>query len=195
MSIQWKPDDRTLNYFKLCGARSKDRADNVTAEELGFGSPEALYRKLATDGFPVCPECGSLHPDEQHVRKHEKKQRPRRPRGAGKDARALTPAERADDLIAAAIERQERARSQLPFLNEWFVDGRFVTEAVYPEDSGEYQLHYQREAYDKWFGDYAADMWERDCEEHGNQCFQHISWAPAVSSLARAPGAFTLCPG
>lgn len=129
-------------------------------------SLEALYQQLANDGFPVCPKCGVLHPDEEHEQEHTvRKPRRRRPRGAGEDLRALPPVHRAEPLFVEAIERFQGTLKMLPFIKQWFSDGRFVTEAVYPESSGEYAHLYSRQDFEDAGED--AEAWAQACEEHG----------------------------
>jgi hypothetical protein len=81
----------------------------------------ALYRQLAIDGYPVCPECGALHPDQQHRQGHVRQKR--RARANGGEAKEIAIAnavplfERALERLREELEGLDRLRLYLQDVN------------------------------------------------------------------------------
>jgi hypothetical protein len=68
-----KCDERALRYVKLCVFRQQGvEKDRIAQEELGYGSPEALYRELSQDGFPLCTVCGETPAPTDHCKRKRK---------------------------------------------------------------------------------------------------------------------------
>ncbi len=72
--------ERVQRFLKLCAARDSGRPDETAASDYRL-SRAALYRQLAIDGYPVCPECGALHPDQRHRQAHARRKRKARAEG------------------------------------------------------------------------------------------------------------------
>ena len=157
MNSRQEPDKRDIRYLKLVAGRREGLPKEDIARQLGFGSPQALYRQLRNDGFPVCPQCGVLHPDEKH--RHEAPEKRRASRGVG-DVIELPPAVDAAALIEAALESLLLDVRKLESRTEYLKDERFVAVSeVSAEVSGvRYRL---RKA------DFSPDEWRQWCEERG----------------------------
>ena len=71
-------NEKALRFTKFCAWHLRlKRPVNQIADELGFESPETLYRQLESDGSPVCGVCGLLYPDPNHREEHERKPQPK----------------------------------------------------------------------------------------------------------------------
>lgn len=160
MSVHSGLDDRDDRYIYWCISRASNRSDTAVANKYGL-TPKALWQQLANDGFRVCPECGKHRPEKGHWLEHVS--RKRLPRGTDAEAQELPPAKNGGDLFGPAVALLERDIAQLPFLRQWFKDGRFVTEIVYDEDSGLANHLYSRDHYEEL----GEDAWREDCERHG----------------------------
>lgn len=179
MSIsQRKPDERALRFLKLCLARQHDCSDEEVASTEGL-SPVALYRQLAMDGFPVCPACGDLHPDQEHRQRHTRQKRKAKA-GGGKTlelnvAKAIPLFERALEVLREGLGGLDRLRLYLQDVDARDNENdnkRFVVrhrlygtkdKTVLPDGlEGESVLEYRREQIEPQDPKY----WRALCEEH-----------------------------
>lgn len=180
MSIpQRKPDERALRFLKLCLARQRDCSDEEVASTEGL-SLVALYQQLAIDGFPVCPECGDLHPDQEHRKRHTRQKRKAKA-GGGKTlelnvAKAIPLFEKALEELREGLGGLDRLRLYLQDLDPRDNENnnkRFVVrhklygakdKKVLPDGlEGESVLEYRREQIEAEDPEY----WRALCEEHG----------------------------
>ena len=175
--------DRVQRFFKLCAARESGRRDETVASDYGL-SPAALYRQLATDGYPVCPECGALHPDQRHRQAHVRQnmRQKRKARAGGGEAVEIRVAN-AVPLFERALERLREGLGGLDRLRLYLQDvdprdsetgnKRFVVlhglygvkdKTMLPEGlEGESVLEYRREQIESQ----DPEFWRALCEEHG----------------------------
>ena len=171
--------ERVRRFLALCDARNSGRRDETVASGFGF-SPETLYRRLATDGYPVCPECGHLHPDQSHRQAHVRQKRKARTEGG--EAVEIRVAN-AVPLFEKVLERLREGLGELERLRLYLQDvdprdsetgnKRFVIlhrlyglrdKTVLPEGlEGESVLEYRREQIEPQDREY----WRALCEEHG----------------------------
>jgi hypothetical protein len=171
--------ERVQRFFKLCAARESGRRDETVASDYGL-SPAALYWQLATDGYPVCPEYGDLHPDQRHRQAHVRQKRKARAEGGEaaeiRVANAVSLFERALERLREGLGGLDRLRLYLQDVdprgnengNKRFVVRRRLYGAkdktALPEGlEGESVLEYRREQIE------AEDprYWRALCEEHG----------------------------
>lgn len=177
MAVQREPDARDIRYLTLLGMRRSGCTEQEIATKLEFGSPEALYHRLALDDFPICGVCGETHVGQDHCQKPREKRRRRARRGTG-EATELPPAAAAEDLFRAAISKMDRSTSSLCPRKEVYRDERFETVRDYPNAGATFS----RAAFP---GEDGAEEWKRLCEEHGQdpdiQSFR-VEEAPIVHS-------------
>jgi hypothetical protein len=93
--------------------------DQHVLEKLGFGSVEAMRIQLKNWGLP------GWFTGEQTDRR-------RKAKGGGGSKSELPPAVAAHRLFEAAIERLQKAASQLPLRKDYRQDGRIVSEQSVP---------------------------------------------------------------
>lgn len=103
MSIQNDIDPRVQRLGLLAYYRRRSLPASEIARELGFyGSPRAMYGKMADEGNPICSWCGELYPGDDHDCKEQPKPREKQQRKAraGKgEWTELPPAEDAAELF------------------------------------------------------------------------------------------------
>jgi hypothetical protein len=116
-SKQSSPDRRDLLYLKLITSRLERRPDEEVARQFDLGSPQELYEKIANDGHPICPVCGTTYVEKGHCPPPTTR-RPKRGDGEVK-------------VLKGEVD-------MLPFRREYLKDERFVAQEVYP-DTG--QVH------------------------------------------------------
>ncbi len=131
--------------------------DTETCRELGFGSKEALYRRLANDGFPVCVSCGATpeKPNHCEARKQRKDQKQRKARSSG-DPVELPPADRAKDLFRKDVEELVENIDELHNLRETLQAERFVSSVRIDDD---WEWFYRK--------DFSEEEWRKLCETGG----------------------------
>src|SRR5215208_3532927 len=98
--MQKNPDSRDLRYFKFVNARMNGRSDEQIADKLVSGPPITLYRRLASDGYPVCPTCGAAPINDKHSCESKRQPGP----GTGK--------RRAGPMVGAKGKEDAGSRSQ-----------------------------------------------------------------------------------
>jgi hypothetical protein len=175
--------ERVRRFLALCDARNTGRPDETVASDYGL-SPAALYRQLATDGYPVCPECGALHPDQRHRQAHVRQnvRQKRKARAEGGEAVEI-PVANAVPLFEGALERLRGGLGGLDRLRLSLEDvgprgngngnKRFVArhrlygakdKTALPDGlEGESVLEHRREQIEPQDPEY----WRALCEEHG----------------------------
>ena len=77
-SVQEPPNDQQFMYLKYVTYRNGGQPIEQLVAEYGLRSPDALYRKLRQDGFPVCEACGRYSKSPDHCARGD-----RRARGVG----------------------------------------------------------------------------------------------------------------
>jgi hypothetical protein len=179
MAMQWKPNQQDIQYLELCSARHHDVPDEEIAKKYNLSS-KALYRQLSNSGLPVCPECGALHPDQEHRREHTT--RKRKARAVGGEAveiyvaNAVPLFERAQEELRGGLEELKRLRLYLQDVdaqNNENGNKRFLVQhrlygakdkTVLQEGlEGESVLVYWREQIETQDPEY----WRALCKEHG----------------------------
>lgn len=145
-----KPDERALRYARLCAFRIQEGEDDRIAEELGFGTPEALYKQLSADGFPVCTVCGETPAQADHCK------RSRKARKSTEEVR-LPPPQHARIFFRAALAWLEEDVESLPLFEERLQGERFVGSLDESEDE-------ELPLYRRMF--YKTD-WEQICKAYG----------------------------
>jgi hypothetical protein len=60
-------------YLKYCWALDTVVAVDKIANDLGYGSPQALYKSLIQNGFPVCEVCGATPVAPDHCKRLAKR--------------------------------------------------------------------------------------------------------------------------
>ena len=153
-------------FVEFCIRRFGDEQEERIAEEMGFGSAEALHKQLENDGSPVCGVCGVLYPEPDHREAHEPKKRGRRS-GVGGGHRMQLPApSRARGLFRQALESLDEFMAFVDAEEGWlegnvedggrFKGKRFITHSV---DRGTPEIARREE--------FAEDEWRELCERHG----------------------------
>jgi hypothetical protein len=102
--MQKNPDSRDLRYLQFVTDRMNGHSDKQIADKLVRGAPADLYRRLADDGYPVCPACGAAPVKGRHCASPH-----RRNPGAGTGVRReLPPAARAVGLFQVFMDATVR---------------------------------------------------------------------------------------
>jgi hypothetical protein len=156
-----------VGYFALL--RSKGCADEKIAEEIGFGSAEAMRIQLRSWGLPGW----MVGEPERDAAPKARKARA----GAGKPVE-LPPAKNAISLFKSELQRLFDEVDRLPWRRESLQDGRFVVAQKYdasPETSSEDQVFAPVER-----GDASAEEWREFCKEHGHDPSQEIVYQPVT---------------
>lgn len=129
-SIPKKPDPRDLRYLKLVTARMHGKPDVGLLASEGLESAKELYRCLAADGYPICPECGTLHVDKEHCEPAKKQ----RKRSGGGDKTELTPPRTAAPVFREAVVALNGCIEKLEYREEYRQNQRFVSQDVLSDD-------------------------------------------------------------
>jgi len=128
--MQQKPDIRDRRYLQFVTVRVYGRSDEEIAETLVAGTPADLYRRLADDGYPVCPVCGAAPVKGRHCAVPN-----RRNLGVGTgQRRELPPPARAVGLFQERLEALQallRTTEDLEHSQEFYQDRRFPSADVY----------------------------------------------------------------
>jgi hypothetical protein len=144
-----KCDERALRYVKLCVFRQQGAEEDWIAKELGPGTPEALYKQLSHDGFPVCTVCGETPAQPDHCK------RKRKARKSTEEAQLPSP-ESAASYFRVALAWLEEDIASLPLFEERLQGERFVGMFDEPEEE---LLLYRRMFY--------KFDWEQMCSNYG----------------------------
>ena len=174
-------DSRDERYFKLKLGRMYGQSDEEVADNLDFGSPVALYHRLAQDGFPVCPRCGDQPAECRHATESEEQEeqpepKKRKARGDSKNSRtrSLPRADAAADLFRKALDKLVREVDELEHRREIQASGRFVGTDVY-QAAG---LMIHRESV-------TPEYWQELQEKYGPEAFNDAAdrfWLPNVQA-------------
>jgi hypothetical protein len=98
-------EEKALRFTTFCVYRFKrELTEGQIAAELGFRSPEVLYKQLELDGSPVCGVCGLLYPGLDHREGHKGKRKKRQPGVGGGHRIKLPEARAARSLFRAALK-------------------------------------------------------------------------------------------
>ena len=130
MSDRKQPDERVQRYLQWYSLRFRDEPEDhilrgLKDHGLGeFGSPQALYARLASDGFPVCRKCGETPVPPEHCQE-PKPARKRRARLAG-EREELPPAAAAAGIFHAALIALKDDIVKLADRREWLQGERFM---------------------------------------------------------------------
>jgi hypothetical protein len=127
-SLPNEPDKRVQRYVWFYVYKRRGEPHGKIAEMLGAQSSLALYQQLASDGSPVCLECGET-PVTTATCEACSKRRRQRARSSG-DKEELPAAARAKDLLRQPVEGLITALEQLDDRVEHLQAGRFVASYV-----------------------------------------------------------------
>lgn len=186
--------DPAYRYAVYVAHRRNDtKSAEELARELDFGSPEALYRRLRSDRFPVCERCGDPYaPAPDHCPDPDASSG-RRARNTG-EATELPPPALASDLLRPVLHRLAATVDELDHRREQYRARRF--ERADPLDDPVALSRQQ----------FSQDEWLAICEEIGEDPQQHMillhyqttlfargaSYAPRDTALIAA---YILCGG
>lgn len=149
------PDPRIERYFWYYSYKKQEMSASEIVQKLDFGSPQALYHRLAHDGFPVCSKCGSTPEKSDHceVRRKRKESKERKARSSG-EAVELPAASNAERLFRKDIEQLTQYVDDLHNLRETLQGERFVSSSWVADDW-------------EWFyrADFLEEDWRKLCEE------------------------------
>jgi hypothetical protein len=177
MSVHEKLDERDLRYFKFAFGRAQGWPDKRIVEELGdpdIDSPQALYRRLSQDDYPVCPECGMALVSANHCKPPKRQRNP----GAGiGQRRQLPPAAEASDLFRERLEVLLREVDELEHQDEVLQDGRVAATGVYKANA----------AWVPRTGN--SEEWRALCERYGQEPSTEGFWATDIFLKAPAGAA------
>jgi hypothetical protein len=149
------PDKRVLRYVKFYQGRLEGDPDDRIAREQGFRSPQALYERLALEGFPVCKVCGKTPVKPGHCEKPGGRRR-RAKTDTGTLVK-LPPANAARDLFLDALEGLKTYVYSLDIEEDWlWGDKRYITAWV---DRDVYKVIHRTEC--------SKEEWEELCERQG----------------------------
>jgi hypothetical protein len=169
-------------------------ADQI-ANRMDFGSAEALYKQLESDGSPVCGVCGLLYPEPGHREEHVGKRRKRQPGVGGGHRIRLPDASDAEGLFREALGELDRYLFFVGMEESWlegnleedgFKGKHFITHSV-DRDSVEVA---RREDYRRR-DDPTEAAWKELCERHG---VDPESEEIVVSVGSAAPGGVSRTP-
>ena len=190
MTVSKKPDDRDLRYLRLVYGRAQDFSDEDIIKFLRdpeIDSPQVLYRKLARDNYPVCPECGKAPVNVKHCAQAEQmresgKQHSGPGTGRGTDLPAALPA---SGLFADTLLGLLASVADLEFRHARSQDGRIAgTDAI----AGSAYLSRWCEINGKTYENYSEEQWDDLCARHGQDPAVEGFWVEG-DGLQRAAGA------
>ena len=187
-----KPDKRALRYVNLCVYRDQDRGEDWIAKKLKLGSPEALYKQLSLDSFPVCTVCGETPVQSGHC------QRPRQQRqpdlGGGRRIK-LPEASRARSLFRQALKELD--------VNIHFVDDdESWLHGYFDKEKGQFKgKHFITHSVDRdaWEvarrHEFTEEQWKELCEQHGvdpirDQFVLSVGVEASPGGVERTPSTF-----
>jgi hypothetical protein len=176
-----------LRFVRLCSLRFNGLSEEKIAHQLGYsGDPILMYGELASEGSPVCPECGELYPSEQH---DDRKQQPtdklrghantREARSSGQ-ATELPPASNAMPLFAQKLKALAYGNEDLVHRKEKLQGGLFAQSAMYTDP-----VYLSRDQYsdEEWRS--LCELYDLDPEDAGfldtnakTWRFGGSTWAP-----------------
>jgi hypothetical protein len=174
--------EKALRFAEFCRLRFVLReSDDRTAEELGFGSREALYLQLEDDGSPVCGKCGLAYPDADHHEEHRRK----RPEVESEPKLRLPPARDATALFGAALEELNEYPALIDSEEGW-VKGRLFATYMVDRDSPELLRGEE----------YSRERWQALAERFGFDSEDEEAWVPigsaGVGRVGRAPSGWLI---
>ncbi|MDP9478246.1 MAG: hypothetical protein M3R38_21630 [Actinomycetota bacterium] len=161
MSPQNQPNPKLSMYFKYCTLRLDGLSEGEVANELGAGSPEALYQILIQDHFPVCPVCGETPVGPDHCQRYKR----RKARGeTDQSGPELPPARQAIPLFEKVIGSPDAPfggglhgySKDLRHLEEKLHGKRFSSNLIFENEAG-FEGTLRRE-------DYSDEDWSELCE-------------------------------
>ena len=180
--MQQKPDKRDLRYLQFVTDRMNGRSDEEIADQLVRGAPADLYRRLADDGYPVCPACGAAPVKGRHCASPN-----RRNPGAGTGVRReLPPATRAVRLFQERLEALQallRGTEDLEHRQEVYQDGRFPGADVY--EGTLVFSRYRRDKDGRRLENYPKEEWQELCEQYDQDPQEEDFWV--MDSVLQAP--------
>src|SRR3954451_1934642 len=151
-SLSTEQQDRALKLlFNLIYYREREgKPEEWIAAELGYESPLHMYSEMKNQwGWPDW----AVYPEPREKSK-------RQPRGTDQEPKELPPARDAVPLLEEGKKRLERNLDALQYIHQWVKDGRFVTEGVYPKESGVSGMVFRKK-------ELSQAQWKRDCEYWG----------------------------
>jgi hypothetical protein len=180
--MQRKPDSQDLRYLQFVTDRMNGLSDKKIADMLVGGAPADLYRRLADDGYPVCPVCGAAPVKGRHCASPHQ----RNP-GAGTGLRwELPPAARAVGLFQERLEALQallRDAEDLEHRQEVYQDRRFLGADVY--EGTLVFSRYRRDKYGRRLANYSKEEWQKLCEQYGQDPQEEDFWL--MDSVLQAP--------
>ena len=187
-----KPGKRALRYINLCVYRDQDRGEDWIAKELKFGSPEALYKQLSLDGFPVCTVCGETPVQSGHCKRPRQQRQP--DLGGGRRIK-LPEASRARSLFRQALKELDVYIHFVDDEEGWlhgdfdkekgqFKGKRFITHSV---DRDAWEVARREE--------FTEEQWKELCEQHGvdpsrDQFVLSVGQEASAGGALRTPSTF-----
>lgn len=174
-----------LLYLRQDSANTEENR----AQELGFGSAQAMYQQLKNWELPAWLINEPKAAPRSQVEKNRRKSK-------GGKAERLPPARRAERLFRDALESlsgylevpKDRSdnpgnfmdvsfthESRLESLEEWLQDGRFVSDEVSRTDPE--QVHEIRREY------FSEREWQELCKEHGIDSAQESFYVGAETGI------------
>jgi hypothetical protein len=107
-----------LRYLRFYQRRLDGAPEDKIASEEGFRSPQALYERLALEGFPVCTVCGETPEKPGHCEKPGSRRRRRANTDTGTLVK-LPSANAARDLFLDALEGLKVYVDSLDIEEDW----------------------------------------------------------------------------
>lgn len=175
MSEHEKLDERDLRYFKFAFGRAQGWADKRIIEELNdpdIDSPQALYRRLSQDDYPVCPECGMAPVQTKHC---EPPRRRRNPGVGTGQRRELPSAARAAGLFQERLEALQALlhnAENLEHRQEVYQDRRFPGADVYEGTLA--FARYRRDKDGRRVENYSEEEWQNLCEQYDHNPHEEV---------------------
>jgi hypothetical protein len=155
-------------------------SDEQMANKLISGPPASLYRRLANDGYPVCPACGAAPINENHSCKSK-----RQPGlGTGKSSDLPDPS-LASELFADTLRSLLASVADLEPRHESSQDGRIVGTDTFV---GSLYLSRRYERNGKVVENFSEEQWNDLCARHGQNPTVEGFWVEG-GGLKRAAGA------
>jgi hypothetical protein len=180
--MQKNPDSRDLRYLQFVTDRINGHPDEQIADKLVRGAPADLYRRLADDGYPVCPACGAAPVKGRHCASPYW----RNPGAGTGQRRELPPPARAVGLFQGRLEALQallRDAEDLEHRQEVYQDRRFPGADVY-----EGTLVFSRFRQDKdgrRLENYSEEEWQQLCKQYDQDPQEEGFWV--MDSVLKAP--------
>jgi hypothetical protein len=185
VSVYEKLEGRDLRYLKFVFGRAQDWPIEAIIKELDdpqFSSPQVLYRQLAQDGYPVCPECGEAPTNVTHCAQARQKRQPGPGTGRGTELPAALPA---SELFADVLRGLLASVEDLEYRHDRSQDGRIVgTDTI----AGPAYLSRWYENKGKTIENFSEEQWNDLCARHRQDPAVEGFWVEG-GGLTRAAGA------